>query len=75
MKKAIQIQKQEVLRFPRLDTILMVENFIKEHDGEYKKGGSGSLPKKMMYQTFALFLATCLIRIKSQWMQKARLVG
>ena len=43
MKKAIQIQKQEVLRFPRLDTILMVENFIKEHDGEYKKGGSGSL--------------------------------
>ncbi|MEK6864353.1 MAG: hypothetical protein AABX27_03610 [Nanoarchaeota archaeon] len=61
MKKAIQIQKQEVLRFPRLDTILMVENFIKEHDGEYKKRRLWeSLPKKMMYQTFCVVFSYLL---------------
>ena len=46
---------KEVLRFPRLDTILMVERFIKEHDGEYKKKELWQkLPKKMMYQTFCV---------------------
>jgi hypothetical protein len=43
------------MRYPRLDTILMVEKFIKEHDGEFKKRKLWeSLPKKMMYQTFSL---------------------
>ncbi|WP_245543542.1 hypothetical protein [Methanoplanus limicola] len=38
---------------PRLDTILMVEEFIKENSGEYKKTELwNNLPKKMMYQTF-----------------------
>ena len=44
-------------RFPRLDTVLFVEEFIKEHDGEFKKKQLWStLPKKMMYQTFSLIL-------------------
>jgi len=44
---------KNVLRFPRLDTILMVENFIREHDGEFKKRALWErLPKKMMYQTY-----------------------
>ncbi|MBI2653563.1 hypothetical protein HYX02_02005 [Candidatus Woesearchaeota archaeon] len=48
---------KEVLRFPRLDTILMVEKFIKEHDGEYKKKELWQkLPKKMMYQTFCVII-------------------
>ncbi len=46
-----------ILRFPRLDTVLMVEKFIKEHDGEFKKRGLWeSLPKKMMYQTFCVII-------------------
>jgi len=39
---------------PRLDTIRMVEDFIREHSGEYKKKALWQhLPKKMMYQTFS----------------------
>ncbi len=29
--------KRENIRYPRLDTVLMVEKFIMEHDGEYRK--------------------------------------
>ena len=48
---------KEILRFPRLDTILMVEKFIKEHDGEFKKRSLWEhLPKKMMYQTFYVII-------------------
>ena len=44
-------------RYPRLDSVLMVEQTIKENSGEYtiyrlwKK-----LPKKMMYQTYKLIM-------------------
>jgi hypothetical protein len=39
---------------PKLDTIRMVEEFIKEHSGDYKKRALWEhLPKKMMYQTFS----------------------
>ena len=47
----------EILRFPRLDTVLIVEEFIKEHDGEFKKRSLWeNLPKKMMYQTFCVII-------------------
>ena len=50
-------KKQDVLRFPRLDTVLMVEKHIQEHDGEFKKKALWEdLPKKMMYQTFSLII-------------------
>ena len=53
----IQVKKENVLRFPRLDTILMVERFIQKHDGEFKKKALWQqLPKKMMYQTFNLII-------------------
>lgn len=46
-----------ILRFPRLDTVLMVEKFVKEHDGEYKKRALWEcLPKKTMYQTFCVII-------------------
>ena len=46
-----------ILRFPRLDTVLMVEEFIKENDGEYKKRALWeNLPKKVMYQTFCVII-------------------
>lgn len=42
---------------PQLDTILMVESFIREHSGEYKKRALWeNLPKKMMYQTFSTII-------------------
>lgn len=48
---------KEILRFPRLDTILMVEKFIKDNDGEFKKRELWeNLPKKMMYQTFCVII-------------------
>lgn len=49
--------KKEILRYPRLDTVLMVEKFIKERDGEFKKRELWeNLPKKMMYQTFCVII-------------------
>lgn len=42
---------------PQLDTILMVESFIREHSGEYKKRALWeNLPKKMMYQTYSTII-------------------
>lgn len=54
----IQICKNEdVLHYPRLDTVLMVESFIQKHDGEYgKKSLWKNLPKGMMYQTFCTII-------------------
>lgn len=49
--------QKPVLRYPRLDTVLMVEEFIKEHDGEFKKKSLWEhLPKQMMYQTFCVII-------------------
>ena len=48
-------REKEILRYPRLDTVLMVEEFIEENSGEYKKRSLWEhLPKKMMYQTFCV---------------------
>jgi len=47
--------EKEVIHYPRLDTLLMVEEFIKEHSGEFRKRALWeSLPKKVMYQTFCV---------------------
>jgi hypothetical protein len=51
-------QKPELKKYkpnnqPRLDTIKMVEDFIKNHSGEYKRRSLWEhLPKKMMYQNY-----------------------
>ncbi len=49
--------KQEILHYPRLDTVIMVEETIRKLDYyptrmELWK----SLPKKVMYQTFAMII-------------------
>ena len=55
--ESILMAKENILRYPRLDTVLMVEDFIKDHDGEFKKRKLWeSLPKKMMYQTFCVVI-------------------
>jgi len=58
MELALRLKKQNPLaRFPRLDTILMVEEFIKEHDGEFRKRALWeALPRKVMYQTFSIII-------------------
>jgi hypothetical protein len=54
-------KQESILRYPRLDTILMIESFIKKHDGGYKKRKLWeSLPKKMMYQTFCVVISYLL---------------
>ena len=57
VSKGFLANKQNILRYPRLDTVLMVEEFIRNNDGEFKKRKLWeSLPKKMMYQTFSLVI-------------------
>lgn len=41
--------------FPQLYTVLLVEEFIREHSGEFKKKSLWeNLPNKMMYETYCL---------------------
>lgn len=46
------------IKYPTLQTVLMVEKFINENSGEYKKTELwNSLPKKVMWQTFQVIIA------------------
>lgn len=46
-----------ISRSPRLETVIMVEKFIKENSGEFKKTELfNKLPKKMMWGTFNVIL-------------------
>lgn len=45
----------KIIHYPRLDTVLMVEKFIRKHSGDYRKKALWqNLPRKMMYQTFCI---------------------
>ena len=56
------MELQNSARYPRLDTVLMIEEFIKEHDGEFRKKQLWeNLPKKMMYQTFSIAIDYLII--------------
>ena len=57
-QKEMNFNTDEIItRNPRLDTIIMVEKFIKENSGEYKKTELlNKLPKKMMWGTFNVVL-------------------
>ena len=51
------VREKKILHYPQLDTVLMVEEFIREHSGEYRKKSLWqALPRKMMYQTFCVIL-------------------
>lgn len=48
-------ETNKILHYPQLDTVLMVEEFIRENSGEFKKRSLWeNLPRKMMYQTFCV---------------------
>ena len=50
-------ETNEIARSPTLQTVLMVENFIKDNSGEYKKTDLfKNLPKKVMWQTFQVIM-------------------
>lgn len=54
-------ETMQILRQPRLDTVLMVEEFIKKHSAEFKIYQLWKrLPRKMMYQTYKIILAYLL---------------
>lgn len=50
-------EKNNVARSPTLQTVLMVEKFIDENSGEFKKTELfNKLPKKVMWQTFQVIM-------------------
>lgn len=50
-------ETNEIARSPTLQTVLMVEKFIKDNSGEYKKTDLFKhLPKKVMWQTFQVIM-------------------
>ncbi|MCR4327545.1 MAG: hypothetical protein NUV46_03120 [Nanoarchaeota archaeon] len=50
-------ETNEIARSPTLQTVLMVEKFIDENSGEYKKTELfKKLPKKVMWQTFQVIM-------------------
>lgn len=59
--KAVKAKKQsvpvQILRYPRLDTVLMVEQAIRKHDGSLRKKALWEhLPRKTMYQTYCVII-------------------
>jgi len=57
LKKKSYIETNDIARSPTLQTVLMVEKFIEEHSGEYKKTDLfKNLPRKVMWQTFQVIM-------------------
>ena len=53
----MQLQKSSEARSPTLQTVLMVEKFIDDNSGEYKKTELwNNLPKRVMWQTFQVII-------------------
>ena len=51
------IETNNIARSPTLQTILMVEKFIDDNSGEYKKTDLfNNFPKKVMWQTFQVIM-------------------
>ncbi|MFA5019801.1 MAG: hypothetical protein WC533_01740 [Candidatus Pacearchaeota archaeon] len=57
-QKEMSFNVEEIItRSPRLETIMLVEHFIKEHSGKFKKTELfNRLPKKTMWGTFNVIL-------------------
>ncbi len=57
MENQISMSNNENARSPTLQTVLMVEKFIDDNSGEYKKTDLfKNLPKKVMWQTFQVIM-------------------
>jgi len=57
MRQGQYIKNNNIARSPTLQTVLMVEDFVDENSGEYKKTELfKNLPKKVMWQTFQVIM-------------------
>lgn len=57
MEAKIKTAENNNARSPTLQTVLMVEKFIDQHSGAFKKTELfNSLPKKVMWQTFQVII-------------------
>jgi hypothetical protein len=57
INKKSYMESNDVARSPTLQTVLMVEKFIDDNSGEYKKTDLfKNLPKKVMWQTFQVIM-------------------
>src|SRR3989344_3726040 len=57
INKKSYMEINKIARSPTLQTVLMVEKFIKDNSGEYKKTELfKNLPKKVMWQTFQVIM-------------------
>ena len=57
VRKKPYMENNDIARSPTLQTVLMVEKFIDENSGEYKKTELfKKLPKKVMWQTFQVIM-------------------
>jgi len=57
MERLVVSKRRKHWRSPTLQTVLMVEEFIKEHSGEYKKTALfENLPRKVMWGTFQVIM-------------------
>ena len=51
------IETNDIARSPTLQTVLMVEKFIEQNSGEFKKTELfNKLPRKVMWQTFQVIM-------------------
>jgi hypothetical protein len=56
-EQEFQIERKKTSHLPRLDTVLMVEDTVRKHSGEYGRFQIWrKLPKSVMYQTFLKIL-------------------
>ncbi len=56
-RKKSYMENNDIARSPTLQTVLMVEKFIDDNSGEYKKTELfKKLPKKVMWQTFQVIM-------------------
>ena len=56
-KEKSYIEMNDIARSPTLQTVLMVEKFIEDNSGEYKKTEIfKKLPRKVMWQTFQVIM-------------------
>jgi len=56
-QKKSYFENNEIARSPTLQTVLMVEKFIDDNSGNYKKTELfNKLPKKVMWQTFQVIM-------------------
>ena len=57
INKKSYIETNDIARSPTLQTVLMVEKFIEENSGEFKKTELfNKLPRKVMWQTFQVIM-------------------